>query len=99
MINAARNFLISLNNLLQLHLKLSERAIQKTAEATGDFSGNKITDKTINVWKNSPQNSSNCSVESEIKITGFDKKIAEERLYFQKKAGNYWWSEISITLW
>ena len=49
MINAARNFLISLHNLLQLHLKLSERAIQKTAEATGDFSGNKITDKTINV--------------------------------------------------
>ena len=29
----------------------SKRAIQKTAEATGDFIGNKIADKITSVWK------------------------------------------------
>ena len=33
----------------------SERAIQKTAEATGDLIGNKMTDKIKNVSKKSPK--------------------------------------------
>ena len=41
-----------LNNLLQMHLKLlSKRAIQTTAEPTGDLFGNKIADKIMQVSK------------------------------------------------
>ena len=36
----------------------SKRAIQKTTEAAGDLTGNKITDKTIKVSKRSQQNNS-----------------------------------------
>ena len=41
-----RSFLIMLNNLLQIHLKLlqKKKIIQKTAEANGDLNGNKIAD-------------------------------------------------------
>ena len=35
---------------------VSRRAIQKTAEATGDLIANKIADKITRVSKNSPQN-------------------------------------------
>ena len=44
MVNIVKNFLIMLNNLLQMHLKLSnsQRAIKKAAQATGDFISNKI---------------------------------------------------------
>ena len=35
----------------------SKRAIQKAAEATGDLTGNKITDKNTRVSKTSPKNS------------------------------------------
>ena len=37
----------------------SKRAIQKTAEATGDLIGNKIADKIIRVSKNSNNNNKN----------------------------------------
>ena len=36
----------------------SQRAIQKTAEVTGDFIGNKIADRITKVLKNSEQNNS-----------------------------------------
>ena len=35
------------------HVKHSERAIQKTAEVTGDLIGNKITDRITKVSKTS----------------------------------------------
>ena len=42
-----------------MHLKLlQKKAIQKTAEATGDLIRNKITDKIRRVSKTSPQNNS-----------------------------------------
>ena len=37
----------------------SKRAIQKTAEATGDLIGNKIADKTTSVSKKSSNNNNN----------------------------------------
>ena len=36
----------------------SKKAIQKTAEATGDLTGSKISDKIAKVSKPSPQNNS-----------------------------------------
>ena len=41
----------------------SKRAIQKTAEATGDLIGNKIADRTTRVSKTSPQNNSETNEE------------------------------------
>ena len=42
-----------------MHLKLlQKKAIQKTAEATGDLIRNKVTDKIRRVSKTSPQNNS-----------------------------------------
>ena len=41
----------------------SKRAIQKTAEATGDLIGNKIADKTINVSKKKSNNNYDDDVE------------------------------------
>ena len=44
-----KNLLIMLNNLLQMHLKLlHKKAIQITAEATGNFIGNKIANELAN---------------------------------------------------
>ena len=52
MINAARNLLIMSANLLQMLFKAaSNEAISKTAEATGDSTGNKIANKTTKIWK------------------------------------------------
>ena len=41
----------------------SKRAIQKTAEATGDLIGNKIADKTTSVSKKSPKELQNDEIE------------------------------------
>ena len=46
------NFLITLNNLQQMRLKL----LQKTAEPTCDLIGNKIADKITGASKMSPKN-------------------------------------------
>ena len=54
-VNTVKNLLIILYNLLQVHLKLLlKKAIQKTAEVTGDLIRNKIADKIIIVSKSSP---------------------------------------------
>ena len=51
--NIARNCLIRLKNLQQMHLKLLQKEyFKKIAEATGDLIGNKIA----RVSKNSQQN-------------------------------------------
>ena len=85
MVNIDRNFLIMVNNLPQIYLKLlqkeqcfkksnaSKRAIQKSAEATGDLFGNKIAHKITKISKTSKQNISK-SVKNE-----HDKEIPEER--------------------
>ena len=51
----------------------SKRAIQKTAETTGDLIGNKIIDKITKVSKNLQQNN------SEIVTNENDKEILKER--------------------
>ena len=49
--------MILLNNLLQMYLKLLEKgAIEKTAEVTGDLTGNNIADKITRFSKTLLQN-------------------------------------------
>ena len=52
---------------------ISKRAIQKTAEATGDLIGSKITDRITKVSKSSQQNN------SEAVTNKHDKEIPKER--------------------
>ena len=52
----------------------SKSVIQKTAEATGNLTDNKIPDKITKVWRSSPQNSSE-TVESETENIGFNREI------------------------
>ena len=42
MVNTVKNFLIIPKNLPQMHLKLSQKPIQKAAQATADLTGTKI---------------------------------------------------------
>ena len=56
----------------------SKRAIQKTTEATGELTGNKIADKIIKVSKITPQNNSE-TVERETENIRFDRKIPKKR--------------------
>ena len=60
--------------MLKTRLKLLQRVIQKTAEATGDLIGNKNADKITKVSKNAQQN----NLES---VTNENDKD----IYFQKK--------------
>ena len=73
MVNAARIFLIMLNNLQQMRLKL----LQRTAEATGDLIGNKVADRITKVLKNSQQNN------LEAVTNDHDKEIPKERYISQ----------------
>ena len=57
----------------------SKRVLQKTAEATDDLIGNKITNKIVKLSKNSQQNNLE-TVRNEN-----DKKIAKKDMYLQKK--------------
>ena len=54
-----RKFLIMLRNLLHMHLKL----LQKTAEQTSDFIGNKIAVKITRVSKTLPEINSRTNAE------------------------------------
>ena len=74
MVNTAKRFLIVLSNLQQIHLKnVSKRAIQKTAQATGDLTGNKFADKITKMSKISQQNNLE-------KVTiEYNKEIPKER--------------------
>ena len=63
-----------------MHLKLLQKgAIQKTAEATGDFIGNKIANKITKVSKNSQQNNSET-------VTNEHDIYLKKDTYFQKKS-------------
>ena len=74
MLAARQNFLIGLKIYETDALKTSsKRLIQKIAEATGDFIGNKIDDRVRKVSKNSKQNHSE-------KVTiEYDKEIPKEK--------------------
>ena len=61
----------------------SKRVLQKTAEATDDLIGNKITNKIVKLSKNSQQNNLE-TVRNEN-----DKKIAKKDMYLQKKGKQF----------
>ena len=62
-----------LNNPLEMHLKLLQKKVtQKSAEAAGDLTGNKISDKIKRVSKTLPQNNSKENIEH-------DREIHKER--------------------
>ena len=59
-INMERNLLITLKkSAIDAVKTASKRAIQKTAEATGDLIGNKIADKITSVSKKKSNNNDN----------------------------------------
>ena len=65
----------------------SKRAIQKTAETTGDFIGNKTPDKITKVWKTSPQK--NCiTVTNEEENIGVEREINKEKYISSEKKRN-----------
>ena len=74
-INVERNLLIQLKNLLP-----SKRAIQKTAEVTGDLIGNKIADKITSVSKKKSNNNNN-NDDDDVKLATHKKRYIspEER--------------------
>ena len=59
----------------------SKRAIQKTAEATGDLIGNKTADKIISVSKKPSSNNNNNNNNEDVEITAHKKRYisSEER--------------------
>ena len=68
-----KNLLIMLNNLLQMYLKLlQKKAIQITAEATGNFIGNKIANELA---KNSLQNNYETDSQMQEKSIEIPKKV------------------------
>ena len=80
MVNTAKNFLITIDNLELMHLKTSsKRVIQKSVEATGDLICNKIANKITGVSKNLQQNNSG-TVTNE-----HDKEIPKERYISPKE--------------
>ena len=59
MVHTAKNFLIMLKHMLQMHSNLlQKRVIRKTADAAGDLIGNKIADRNTKVSKILQQNNS-----------------------------------------
>ena len=62
----------------------SNRAIEKTAEATGHLIGNEIADEVKKVSKTSPHNNTE-TVTNEEKYIGLDREIARERYISPEK--------------
>ena len=62
----------------------SNNAIQKIAEATSDFIGNKIYNRTTKISRTSPQNSSN-AVTNKTNNIRHDKEIPKERNIYPEK--------------
>ena len=71
--NTGRDFLIMLNSLPQMHLKLPQKE-----EATVDLIGNKIADKITKISRSSPQNNSEM-IRNETENIKHDKVIPKER--------------------
>ena len=69
----ARNCLIMLNNLPQIHFKTtSKRVIQKATEATGDLTGNKLANRIPKISNNAQQ------YNPETLTNEYDKEIPKE---------------------
>ena len=66
-----------------------KQLIQKTAESTSDFIGNKNGNKITKISKNSQNNSETVSNEN-------DKEIPKDICISRTKTRNYWWTKIKI---
>ena len=73
----------------------SKRAIQKTAEATGDLIGNKIADKITSVSKKSPTELH--SIELHSKKDDANNEIEALKKISRRKTRNYWRIKVGIT--
>ena len=70
----------------------SKRAIQKTAEATGDLIGNKIADKITSFSKKPKELHNNDNeTKEDVEITTRRKRCISP----EKKTTNYWWIKFS----
>ena len=99
--NASKNFSSKHSQKLLDHAKQSatdalkttwKRAIQKTAEATGDLIGNKIADNIIKVLRSSQR-----VVQKQLEA----KQKCQKYIYVYiswKKTVKYWWSKINIII-
>ena len=77
----------------------SKTLIQKPAEATGDFIGNKLADKITQFWRSLPQNTSG-NIESEAEKVGFDREETKRKIYIsEKKAANFLYMIMMIIIW
>ena len=99
-----KNFLIVLKNLQQMQKKkkktASKRAIQKTAEVTGDLIGNNIVDKITSVSKRPAKKLPNNDETKEDEEITTHKKwniSSEKRQQIIDKLRlvpkNYWWTD------
>ena len=85
MVNTARNLLIMLKNLLQIHSKLLQKERFKKPQI---LIVNKIADKITKVFKTSSQNNSEIVTNEEENVR-LDRKIASEIYISRKTAQNY----------
>ena len=73
----------------------SKRAIQKTAEATGDLTGNTIADKIIIVSKTSPKNNSETNEEKILREKYISAELRQKIIDdLRLKEENLWWLKI-----
>ena len=79
MVNTAKTFMIMLNNLQQMHVKLLQKESLKIAETTGDLIDNKIANKIMKTSRSLPQNN------SETITSKPDKELPKERYVSPKE--------------
>ena len=69
------------------------KAIQKTAETTGDLIGNKIADKITSI------STKNDDANSEIEVGRTSPKDVPKKIHISRtKATNYWWIKVSVAI-
>ena len=88
-VNAVRNVLIMLKNLLQMHLKLLKKRNSKHSRSNSWFDWKKIADKITRVSITTPQNNSE---------TNWEEILRERYISPEKKPENYWWFKINIII-
>ena len=74
MVHTVKIFLIMLNNLIQMHLKVLQK---EKADARSDLIGYKIADKITKFSRTSPQNNSE-TVTNETENIGLEKEMSRK---------------------
>ena len=75
-----KNFRIALKIYNRCNKTASKRAIQKTAEATGDLIGKKIPDKITSVSKKPAEELHNNNDDQDVEITAHKKRYKGSKL-------------------